>query len=272
MKVFNSEFNNAKIAMQNYAQVISDVKGSFSAHQKNWEEYSLKVYAKGLTTTPIPIKRKNYFDALDLNINMVEHKLKIFCAGERLSVDLKGQSQIEFAEELKEILKTLQIEYVFEENKFTDLTFGEYKEESIEEIWAILKEVYFAMLKFKSDKLEEASNINFWAHHFDLAMLMFNGKIISDQDPDNWDYSREQMNYGFSFGDDAITTPYFYITQYPFNNKMFELDLPEKAYWQKDGWQGAVFEIEKYESLEEIRNINDRLFSLIYEYSIKQSV
>ena len=89
------------------------------------------------------------------------------------------------------------------------------------------------MMTFKGDKLKETSNINFWTHRFDLAMLMFNGKLISGQDPNNWDYSREQMNFGFSFGDEVITNPYFYITQYPFNDKLFELNLTHGAYWHK---------------------------------------
>jgi len=267
MSLFGTDFINAKATIQNYAQVLSDIKGSLSAHQKNWEEFSLKVYAKGLTTTPIPIKRKNYFDALDLNLNLVEHKLKIFCAGERLSIDLKGQSQIKFAEELKSILNNLQIEYTIPADKFTDSASGKYLHESVEEIWAILRQVYFAMLQFKSDKLEETSSINFWPHHFDLAVLMFNGKIIPGQDPQNWDYSREQMNYGFSFGDTAIENPYFYITQYPFNEKLFELPLTKEAYWHKEGWKGAVLEISEYKLLTKFSSSANELFNSVFNYS-----
>lgn len=269
MSMFKKNFINDRTTIQNYAQVLSDVKGSLSSHQKNWEEYSLKIYAKGLTTTPIPIKRSNYFDALDLNINLVEHKLKIFCAGERLSIDLKGQSQIEFADELKSIFNNLQIEYTIPANKFTGSTFAKYSQETVEEIWKILREVYFSMLQFRSDKLEETSSINFWAHHFDLAMLMFNGKMIPEQDSQNWDYSREQMNYGFSFGDTAIENPYFYITQYPFNDKLFELQLVDGAYWNKEGWQGAVMEIKEYDSLTEFSSDVSKLFNSVYRFAKK---
>ena len=269
MDLNGTDFKSAREIIQKYAQVISDVKGTFSVHQKNWEEYSLKVYAKGLTTTPISIKRKNYYDALDLNINMVEHKLKIFCAGERHSIELVGQTQIEFAKELEKILRELKINYIITIEKFSSSKSGEYLNESVEEIWAIIREIYFAMITFKGDKLEETSNINFWSHHFDLAMLMFNGKLISGQDPNNWDYSREQMNYGFSFGDEAITNPYFYITQYPFNDKLFEFNLTSDAYWHKAGWKGAVLEIKEYETLSEIRVKALELYKLVYKHSIK---
>jgi len=269
MNLKSKNFQNAKNIIQSYAQVISDVKGTFSVHQKNWEEYSLKVYAKGLTTTPIPIKRENYYDALDLNINMVEHKLKIFCAGERHSIELVGQTQIEFAKELETILRDLKIDYKISDDKFSSSKLDEYLNESVEEIWAIIREVYFTMMTFKGDKLEETSNINFWPHHFDLAMLMFNGKLISGQEPDNWDYSREQMNYGFSFGDEAITNPYFYITQYPFNDKILEFKLTNDAYWHKTGWKGAVLDIKEYENLSEIHVKAVELYNLVYKYSIK---
>lgn len=269
MNIVNNDFYNAKNLIQNYAQALSDVKGAFSAHQKNWEEYSLKVYAKGLTTTPIPIKRGDYFDALDINLNMVEHKVGIFCAGERLSIELKGQSQYQFVNQLKSELKSLDIEYLIHEDKLSDSLEYNYLNKYVERIWHILREIYFGMLEFRSNKLEEMSNINFWPHHFDLAMLMFNGKIISDQDSENWDYSREQMNYGFSFGDEAIKDPYFYITQYPFNNKMLELKLTGDAYWHKENWKGAVLEIKHYESLSEIHFKAVELYELVYKYSKK---
>jgi len=263
------KFDVAKSAIQSYAQVLSSIKGALSPHQKNWEEFSLKVYAKGLTTSPIPIKRANYFDALDLNINLIENKLKIFCSGERLSIDLRGQSQKTFSLELKSIFDELKIVYDFNESELEAEDYSDYNETAVLELWSIIREVYFSLLKFKGEKLDETSNINFWAHHFDIAMLVFNGKIISDQDPNNWDYSREQMNFGLSFGDSEIANPYLYVTQYPFNSEMYNLKLLHNGYWHKEGWSGAVKEIREIESYSDLNLIVNEFFSSVYKYSKK---
>jgi hypothetical protein len=50
----------------------------------------------------------------------------------------------------------------------------------------------------------------------------------------------EQMNFGFSTGDEAIPEPYFYITSYPFPDYVLGLELSHNAYWHKESWKGAV--------------------------------
>ena len=44
-------FAKTRDTIQLYAQLISAIKGKLVPHQKNWEEYSLKVYSKGFTST-----------------------------------------------------------------------------------------------------------------------------------------------------------------------------------------------------------------------------
>ena len=76
-----SKLKSTRDTIQSYAQILSDIKSTFTPHLKNWEEHALSIYAKGLTTTPIPIDLKDRVEALDLNLNFQEHKLKIFFGG-----------------------------------------------------------------------------------------------------------------------------------------------------------------------------------------------
>lgn len=240
-----------KSTLKKYADVLSYIKGSLTPHQKNWEEYSLKIYTKGLTTTPIPYKTENKIEALDLNLNFNEHKLKIFAGKNRDEILLTGQSQKEFIDELKAKLNTYGINMEFTTEKFTSTEKRRYNKAAVEQYWDVLRSIYFAMLKFKGNIIEETSNINFWTHHFDLAMLWFSGNIIEGENPDNWDYSREQMNFGFSAGDSVIIEPYFYITAYPFPGEAVEHTLPDKAYWHTKSWNGSVLKYNDLISAEE---------------------
>ena len=74
----------------------------------------------------------------------------------------------------------------------------------------------------------------------------FSGRLVPGQDPDVPDSADEQMNFGFSTGDEVIPEPYVYITAYPLPEGLSKASLPEGAYWHTDSWQGAVF---KYEQL-----------------------
>jgi|SRR5581483_1228782 len=78
------------------------------------------------------------------------------------------------------------------------------------------------------------------SHHFDLALLWFSGRKVPGQDPNDAENADEQMNFGFSVGDEGIPEPYFYITAYPLPKNFVGAPLPHGAYWHTDGWNGAV--------------------------------
>lgn len=253
------EFSITRNTIQLYAQLLSAVKGKYVLHQKNWEEFSLKTYAKGFTTGPIPIQTKDRIEALDLNLNFVEHKLKLFFGDKRDEIDLNQKNIKSFTENFIEINSSYGLKDFEPEEKFFAEDELSYDEEEVKKLWGIFRQIYFLFLEFRGKTLFETSNINFWAHHFDLALLIFSGKIIEGKDPEDWDNSREQMNFGFSSGDDGVGQPYFYVTAYPFNEKLFEINLPEFARWQKEGWKGVVVELNK---LQGVQNISYKLLEL----------
>jgi len=245
-----------------YAQLISAIKGKLVPHQKNWEEFSLKIYAKGFTTTPIPIQTENGVETLDLNINLVEYKLKIFYKNNRDEINLEQTSIAEFTQKLIDILNSYGIRIEKPEAKFFAEDKLTYDKNEISKLWKLFRQVYFLFLKLRGSTLKETSNINFWPHHFDLALLLFSGKLIDGQDTSNWDYSREQMNFGLSSGDAGIPHPYFYVTAYPFDEAPLEIKLPEFAEWHTEGWNGLVINLSKLEN-------NKNLFNSLLNYSLK---
>jgi hypothetical protein len=94
-------------------------------------------------------------------------------------------------------------------------------------------------------------------------MLWFSGRLVPGKDPSNWDHSREQMNFGFSTGDDEIPEPYFYITAYPFNEELVKPDLPANAYWHTEGWKGAVLKYSELVSSASPDKLLIRLFNKV---------
>lgn len=258
-KIDYKEFSKTRNTIQLYAQLISAIKGKYVPHQKNWEEFSLKTYAKGFTTGPIPIEANNGIEVLDINLNFFEHKLKLFFGDKRDEIDLYQNNIADFTEELSNKLSSYGINDFQAEKKFLAKAELIYDENEARKLWSTFRQIHFLLLKFRGSKLIETSNINFWAHHSDMALLVFSGKIIKGKDPQDWDNSREQMNFGFSSGDEGVGKPYFYITAYPFDEKLFETDLPGFARWQKVGWKGVVVESNK---LNRVQNSSDKLLGL----------
>jgi len=67
------------------------------------------------------------------------------------------------------------------------------------------------------------------------------------------------MNFGFTFGDEGIPEPYFYITAYPLPEVFPGLSLPPGTKWHTEGFSGAVL---PYRSLLENTNPADYLVGL----------
>lgn len=97
-----------------------------------------------------------------------------------------------------------------------------------------------AMDEFRAGIPEESSPIMLWPGHFDLAMMWLPGEKIPGQDPADEEYSDKQMNFGFSFGDEGVPEPYFYVTAYPAPEALAQLELPSGAKWHTEGFSGAV--------------------------------
>jgi hypothetical protein len=254
-----SDWKDTRDIIQSHAELLSDIKSVYTPHQKNWEEHGLKIYAKGLTTTPIPVTINGGIETLDLNLNLIEHSLKIFCGSSRLSVSFENQSSLSFTKETIGKLRELGVDYRINEKDYSSENYGNYSKEKAAAYWTVLKQIYFVLLEFKGSLTEETSSINFWPDHFDIAMLWFSGRLVPGKDASDWDHSREQMNFGFSTGDDEIPEPYFYITAYPFNEELTKSELPHNAFWHTEGWKGAVL---KYSGLAKTDNPNEVLISL----------
>ena len=92
----------------------------------------------------------------------------------------------------------------------------------------------------------EASPIQLWPHHFDLAMLVLTGRKIPGQDPNNEEYSDEQLNFGFVPGDEGIGEPYFFITFYAQAERLAKVPLPDEACFHTEGWSGIVMPYDSF--------------------------
>lgn len=111
-------FAKTRDTIQLYVQLIIAIKGKLVPHQKNWEEYSLKVYSKGFTTTPIPIQTNDGIESFELNLNLVEHKLKVLYKNNRDEITFENITIAGFTNKLFEILSSYEIELDKPDDKF----------------------------------------------------------------------------------------------------------------------------------------------------------
>jgi len=225
-------------ALHAYARVLGDWLKSCRPKRKHWWHASLRPSLTGLTTGVVETGI-DFELALDLRKNLLVCRT---AEGARTTGALDGQPAAELAAKIADFLTAVGVDSdrVPPADSYGTDGFSGYSTEHANRLGRVLNSVRAAMVEFRSGIKEETSPIQLWPHHFDLSMLWLPGGKIEDQDPENEEYSDKQMNFGFTFGDEGIPEPYFYVTAYPLPADFAGLELPAGTEWKTDGFSGAV--------------------------------
>lgn len=242
-KINYETFSSTRNSIQLITQLLSAIKGNLVPHQKNWEEFSLKINSKGFTTGVIPVIMNREYKVAEFNINLFDTTLSLVYSHYSEELNLEQNKIMSITKLLQQKFEGYGVAFPKLDEKFFSEEKISLNKTELNRLWELFSKVYLILLKLRGETLYETSNINFWPHHFDMSLLVFSGKLIEGQEPSNWDYSREQMNFGFSSGDENIQEPYFYVTSYPFNEKVLDNKLPEFAQWNTNGWKGMIIKL-----------------------------
>ncbi len=220
-----------------YSKVAGKIRRALTPPQKHWWHASLHVSAAGLTTTPVWSGSQMFEVVLDL----AAHQARILTsAGRSRFVPMTGQSPAAFCQQLDTALAALGLAVEFDRSVCAAETAGTYDPAAAARYWQALVQIDAVFKRFRHSFREESSPVQLWPHHFDLALLWLSGRLVPGQDPSDPEYADEQMNFGFSTGDEGIAEPYFYVTAYPTPAQWTEQPLPDGAHWRTTGWTGAI--------------------------------
>jgi hypothetical protein len=229
--------------LQMYLKVMGKVRRALTPRHKHWWHISLYVNATGLTTSPIPAGAITFEMLLDLTT----HKLVIATSsGEQWQKPIYGQSPAAFCDEVLAALAGMGVTPDIDRALFSDATPGVYDKQAVERYWQAISQIDAIFKQFKGELRQETGPVQLWPHHADLALLWFSGRLVPGVDPADEENADEQMNFGFSSGDDSIPNPYFYVTAYPRPDGLTDTPLPAEAYWHTQGFTGAIL---MYEAL-----------------------
>ena len=233
-----NDFVETRNALHAYSRVLGDWLKACRPKRKHWWHASLRPSLVGLTSDVI---HADIDFEIELNLHESLLQVKTTSAGD-FQQTLHGQSVAELSGSIKDLLIKAGVDkqLIPDSSQYHSNKFAAYSVEHANNLAIVLNSIATSMELFRANIREETSPIQLWPHHFDLSMLWLPGDKIPDQDPDNEEYADKQMNFGFTFGDEGIPEPYFYITAYPLPEAFPSLDLPVGTTWQTEGFNGAV--------------------------------
>jgi hypothetical protein len=246
-------------AVHAYTQVLGDWMGSSLPRRKHWWQLTVQPSIRGISTGLVQAGIDFEFE-LDLEKDRLLGRV---AGGEEFSEPLTGRPAKELAELVRDFLIENGIDPKLvpaDKGRERDsLATPDYSVEIAASLGATLRSVKAAFSTFQAGIREETSPVQIWPHHFDLGMLWLPGAKLAGQDIANEEYADKQMNFGFTFGDEGIPEPYFYVTAHPLPEEFPGLTLPPGTKWHSEGFSGAVL---LYRSLLENANPADYLVEL----------
>ncbi len=251
------DWRDTRDALHEYSRVLGNLRRAMTPSSKHWWHITLHVSARGLTTTPIPVGPR----ALELVLNPVEQRVELDTSyGEHATIELAGLSQRALADRLAGEFQIVGIEAPSWESAQWEDTVRDYDDAAASRYWQALTRIDGLFREFKGSLREETGPVQVFPHHFDLSLNWFSGRLVPGVDPADEESADEQMNFGFVPGDSGIDAAYFYATAYPVPAGLIESDLPDGAYWQTEGFTGAVL---PYDTLADRDDARSRLLEFL---------
>jgi hypothetical protein len=230
--------------LQKYALVLSKVRSACSAPLPHFHHLSLATSARGFSTGGIATAGQ----LLELSLDLVRHEVVLESGSAATwTRPLGGDSQEQFFVAVLAALAERGIEPGIDAAPYGDQTPPSYDKTLAAAHHVVAIGVEAALLRIASAHARTAAlpvarfgPRELWAHHFDLAMLWLSGQLVSGQNPLDAENADEQINFGFSFGDDSIPEPYVYVTAYPAPSSWAGRPLPRAARWHRERFLAAV--------------------------------
>jgi hypothetical protein len=231
----NNHWPATRDALHSYAKVLGVIRAQLVPKQKHWWHISLAPNARGLTTGPL----YNDGHCFEIILDLFAGAVVVQWHDATESIDLSGQSASTLFADVSKLLFSRQIVVQGNSDKISIQLHSGFSAETSAKLAIALSAISGVFQQFKHEQRKETSPVQLWPHHFDLAVLWFSGRLVPGQDPSNEEYADEQLNFGFSVGDQQNPEPYFYFTAYPLPDELHKITLSAGASWHTESWQGV---------------------------------
>jgi len=201
-----------------WMQIVGHIRMTLTPLVNHWWNVPLYVSARGLTTSPIPYRRRIF----EIRFDFIAHKLLIqTCEGAVETMDLKPRTVADFYRDIMQQLHSLDIDVKIHgspDEVANPIPFAEdevhksYDPEFAHRFWRILVSTDTVLKDFRSRFIGKCSPVHFFWGSLDLAVSRFSGRPAPPR-PDAISreaYSHEVSSAGFWPGGGDIKGPAFY--------------------------------------------------------------
>jgi hypothetical protein len=212
-----------------WTQIVGKTRLALAPMENHWWQIALYVSARGLTTSPMPIRQR----ALEIEFDFLTHQLRVQVSdGAERSLRLESMTVADFYARYLGLLDQLGVKpdiYPSPVEVQSAIPFAQdrehatYQAQAAQQCWRILVNAQRIMKIFRGRFLGKQSPVHFFWGSFDLAATRFSGRTAprhpggAPHCPDRVmveAYSHECSSCGFWPGDENADA-FFYAYAYP---------------------------------------------------------
>jgi hypothetical protein len=206
-----TEWKETRDTLQKYCRMVGAIREVMSLPLPHSMQTNLLVSEFGFTTSSLI---KNAFppvQTFELLIDLVNRRLRVESNyREPLYVALTGQSLNALCDETCSLLSDIGISPPLEKPSFFEGSRGRFEPEPLANYWKAVKTINQLLTKIKNEMTGETSPVQLRPDDLALILTIFD-KVIKER---NSSFT-EQIEFGFSTGDEFVPDAHLYISIYP---------------------------------------------------------
>ena len=206
-----NEWGETRDTLQKYCRMVGAIRETMSKPLPHSMHTNLLINSKGFTTCLLP---KNVFSSdqtFEVIIDLINTRLIIESSyREPLRIALTGQSLNALCDETCSELVDIGVNPPLEKPSFLEGTRGRFDPEPLAKYWLTVSAINQIMHKLKTEVKAETSPVQLRPDDLALTLTWF-GEEINEM---TFSFG-QQVEFGFSTGDELIPEAYFYISTFP---------------------------------------------------------
>jgi len=208
--------------LQKYCRLVGAIREVLSKPIPHSLHTNLLICRKGFTTSSIPKNLSSPDQTFEIIIDLIYQRLRIESNyREPLYIALTGQSLNALCDESCSLLVDIGIRPPLERPSFLEGLRGKFDAKQIKAYWHTASKVNQIMKKIRSGLKGEITPVQLRPDDFTITFARYNdesGSNILDE---------QQIEFGFSTGDEIIREAYFYVSAFPETEILEEFYGPE---------------------------------------------
>ena len=219
------EWKETRDTLQKYCRLVGAIRETLSKPLPRSLHTNLLICRNGFTTSLIPKNEQSPDQLFEVIIDLIYKRLRIESNyREPLYIALTGQSLNALCDETCSLLTDIGIKPPLERPSFLEGIRGQFDSKQAKTYWKAVSSTKRVLKKVKAELGKETGPIKLRVDNLTLSLTWYCKDVYDDP-------LIEQIDMGFSTGDDRLVEAYFFISSFPDVRSLGKI-IPHKTKYQ----------------------------------------